>query len=80
MLWTATAGLYCTPRRDVGILELYSCCFGRVLMSINLANRTVAELALKNDQAEVVKFISEYKANSNNRNKLTYCSRHRRRL
>jgi ankyrin repeat protein len=41
-------------------------------MSINLANRTAAELASKNGQAEVVKFISEYKANSNNRNKLLF--------
>jgi len=37
---------------------------------LNKANRTAAELASDNGQAEVAKFISEYKANPNTRNKL----------
>jgi ankyrin repeat protein len=37
---------------------------------LNKANRTAAELASENGQAEVAKFISEYKSNPNTRNKL----------
>jgi len=37
---------------------------------LNKAGRSAAELASENGQAEVAKFISEYKANANTRNKI----------
>jgi ankyrin repeat protein len=37
---------------------------------VNKAGRSAAELASKNGQADVAKFICEYKANANTRNKL----------
>ena len=37
---------------------------------LNKANKTAAELASENGKAEVAKFIAEYKADANIRNKI----------
>ena len=43
---------------------------GADVNTLNKAGTSAAELASENGQAEVAKFISEYKANTNTRNKL----------
>jgi ankyrin repeat protein len=43
---------------------------GASVDALNKANQTAAELALENDQAEVAKFIAEYKADASIRNKI----------
>jgi ankyrin repeat protein len=60
------------PRRDVGHLGLVKLLLwrGADVDVLNKAGRSAAELAGKNGQAEVAKFVSEYEENANTRNRL----------
>ena len=70
ILRTTTARPYCMPRRDVDIPKVVKLLLrqGADVDVLNKAGRSAAELASENGQAEVAKFISEYKANANTQN------------